>query len=343
MEMGFYGEIDRNEVFVKVLRETGEVDGMEMEIPLKDGSVPTARIYSRIITLSGKPHAVTMFLDVTEHKRLEARLRQSQKLEAVGTLTGGIAHEFNNIMFIILGNVDLALGDTVESSRCRRHLTTIREAGLRAKDIVERLLRISRKNHLTKRPLDMAEVVGETLANIGPPHAFDIETAVIAPGEQKLFMGDRVQIQQVIFNLYDNATRAVTRGGKVTIEVSTGFSDMPEAFADRVLPPGEYVRLRVSDTGCGISAKHLERVFDPFFTTREVGQGSGLGLSVVLGIVQAHGAGVRIQSEPARGTTVECWFPAAKAAPAERSKEYPISTGGGAGDDSTPGAEPESV
>ena len=254
---------------------------------------------------------------------LEGQLRQSQKMEALGTLAGGIAHDFNNILTAIGGNVELALLDA-RDERMRAYLEEVKHAHERARDLVKRILVFGRRQEATKRVIALQPVVEEALrlirATVG--HGIRLETRFasdVAP-----VLADSTQIHQVLLNLATNAAHAMREsGGVLTVSLDERTTRNP--MADRMpaeLNPGRYVRLSMRDSGSGMTADVRERIFEPFFTTKGV-LGTGLGLSVVHGIVHDHGGGICVESEPGRGTLFELYFPAAveiaeTSAPSER-------------------------
>jgi signal transduction histidine kinase/CheY-like chemotaxis protein len=268
--------------------------------------------------------------DLTSRKRaetqrlaLETQLRESQKMQAMGTMAGGIAHDFNNILSAILGNVDLAKQDTASDSPAFPSLKEIEKAGRRARDLVRQILTFSR-NELPKRiPIHLAEVVDETvrLAKVTLPPS--VELRVIVAPDSAPVLADATQVQQALLNLCTNAILAIgDEKGSVTIELANCVLDHAPT-GNMGLPPGRYVTLTVRDTGKGMSPETLQRVFEPFFTTRVVGQGTGLGLSVVHGIMQTHQGAIDVQSEPGKGSVFTLYFPATQGDAAATSPEVP--------------------
>jgi len=265
-----------------------------------------------------------------EKERLEAQLRQSQKMEAMGTLAGGIAHDFNNILGAILGYGELAQKATGEDSAVRRYLDNVMHAGGRAKALVERILAFSRSGVGERGPINVQAVIEETL---------ELLAASLPPGvrlEKRLeagdaaIVGDATQLHQVAMNLCTNALQAMQDGG--VLEVALDRANVAESrrVSHGDLAVASYVRLCVSDTGSGVPPGVLERMFDPFFTTKGVGEGTGLGLSLVHGIVADLGGAIDVRTAVGRGTTFTIWLPIAGevAAPsAERPTELPHGDG----------------
>lgn len=257
--------------------------------------------------------------DITEQKQLEARLRQRHKMEAIGTLVGGIAHDFNNILSIILGNIELAIADLPQWDERHELLQEVRTASIRARDVVRQLLAFSRKLPEKREPLDPAALVSKALrmmrATLPASIRFESDIAeAVAP-----ILADGTQIHQLILNLCANAGDAMSEHGGV-LRVSLSNVRLGPDPPGPGLGPGDYVKLRVSDTGPGIPPGDLKRIFDPYFTTKEVGRGSGMGLAVAHGIVQRHGGKIQVHSRLGQGTAIEVFFPAMEAplpAPAE--------------------------
>ena len=248
--------------------------------------------------------------DITEHKKLEAQLKQAQKMQSIGTLAGGIAHDFNNIIGIIIGNTELAIDDVPEWNPARLNLEEIRIASLRAKDVVRQLLSFARKTQLEKKPTNITPIVKESLKLLRSSILTSIEIRQNISEDVDTILADPTQINQVLINLCTNADHAMPDGG--IIEVNLRNTELDEYTIAQYpgLIPGRYVNLTVSDTGQGISQKEIDRIFDPYFTTKEVGKGTGMGLAVVHGIVKGHNGFISVKSELGKGTTFNIFFPA---------------------------------
>jgi len=245
-----------------------------------------------------------------EKKNLESQLRQAAKVEAVGTLAGGIAHDFNNILGIIIGNTELAMHDVPEWNPARNNLKAIKTASMRAKNVVQQLLSFSRKSEQKKRPIELHSILKESVQLLRASIPSSIEFRSNIPAELKTIIADPTQIHQVLINLCTNAAHSMEEKGG-TLELSLAEVELDDVAAAEYfqIGPGQYVQLTVSDTGCGIESEIMDRVFDPYFSTKEVGKGSGIGLSVVHGIVENHNGSISITSEPTKGTTVKVLFP----------------------------------
>ena len=252
-----------------------------------------------------------MFSDISKEKLLEERLRHAQKAEALGTLTGGIAHDFNNILGIILGYAEIARSDTSPSDPVHESLEQIRSAGLRAKDIVKQLLTFTRKEvEPEDRVTDIRPVVKEALEMLRSTIPASIEFQSSIPDELPLVGLNSTRIHQILVNLCTNAAHAMEDKGVIRIRLESVYLDAKAAAFDQDLAPGNYVRLSVRDTGHGIEPENLQRIFDPYFTTKDVDKGSGLGLSTILGIVKGRNGGIRVSSRPGEGTEFEIFLPA---------------------------------
>jgi two-component system, chemotaxis family, CheB/CheR fusion protein len=257
----------------------------------------------------GSPLIMEVGIDVTERKRAEAQLRQAQKMEALGTLTGGIAHDFNNILAAIMGFTEMVRDDIAEDSRDKRHLDRVMEAGLRGRELIQRMLAFSRKTEQEKKPIFLSSIVKETMNFVRSSTPTTISIRVDVKSEPGMVFADPVQIQQVVLNLCTNATQAMeTRGGTLDVELSDRTIDESEG-GQHGMKPGPYVKLVVRDTGTGISPDIIDRIFDPFFTTKKVGEGTGLGLSVAHGIVLQHEGCISAESEEGKGSTFTLYLP----------------------------------
>jgi signal transduction histidine kinase/DNA-binding response OmpR family regulator len=246
-----------------------------------------------------------------ERRVLERHLRQSQKMEAIGTLASGIAHDFNNILGAVIGYAELAQLNTPMESKSRKSIEMVLTAGARAKELVEQILAFSRQSEEERKPVQIDDVLQEVLKFMRASLPATIEIRKDIDSDIENIMADPVQIQQVLMNLCTNALHAMRdRGGVLDVKltsVNLGYDDT-DLLTD--LKPGPYVKVAVSDTGHGMDEATLAKIFDPYFTTKEKGVGTGLGLSVVHGIVKKHGGAIRVQSEPGKGATFDLYFPA---------------------------------
>jgi PAS domain S-box-containing protein len=264
----------------------------------------------------GTVSKMALFRDITEYlkavvekEKAQAQLIQSQKMESIGTLAGGIAHEFNNMLSIIMGNTELAMDELPEWNPARTSLEEIRVAGLRARDMVKQLLTFSRKDDAKKTALDMGAVVKESLRLIRSSIPANIDIHQNISKTPAVVLGNITQINQVLINLCSNAADAMMQtGGSLGIDLDTLVLAEDSPYAG--LAPGSYVKLVVSDTGSGMDKDTLNRVFEPYFTTKGIGKGTGIGLAVVHGIVERHQGLIRVESTLGKGSVFTLLFPA---------------------------------
>lgn len=252
--------------------------------------------------------------DVTDRKHVESQLRQAQKMEAIGQLAGGVAHDFNNILAAIVGNAELGLADTDPRHPAHESLLEIKHACARAKSLVHQILTFSRQQPQERRVLSLGNVIQESssLLRATIPAAVELITAMDTSAPP--VVADPTQMHQVIVNLCTNAWHAIgDRQGRIDIALAAVDLDVAGAGKVPGLRPGRYACLSVSDNGTGMESSVIERIFDPFFTTKEPGRGTGLGLSVVHGIVQAHDGAISVISQPGQGSTFHVFLPAALA------------------------------
>ncbi|PYO60987.1 MAG: hybrid sensor histidine kinase/response regulator [Gemmatimonadetes bacterium] len=268
--------------------------------------------------------------DVTERLSLEQQLRQAQKMEAVGRLAGGVAHDFNNILTAITGYADLLLEDLGTTDRRRDDIAEIRKAAERAAGLTRQLLAFSRQQVMQVRVLDLNDVVADTQNMLGRLLGEDIALVTRLDPALGAVKADPGQLEQVIMNLAVNARDAMPGGGKLTIE--TANAELDDTYVREHFParPGSYVMLAVSDTGTGMSDEVQSHLFEPFFTTKEKGKGTGLGLATVYGIVKQSGGYIWVYTEPGHGTTFKIYLPRVAGAPAQRAsgpKASPVGAG----------------
>ena len=283
-----------------------------------DGSY-AAVIDRRIVVRDeqGKPlRMLGSMLDITERKKAEqslleseARLRQSQKMEAIGTLTGGVAHDFNNLLTAILGNTQLALRGVQPDNPVQPRLLEIEQAGNRAAVLTRQLLAFSRRQHLERKVINLNDSICEITKLLQRIIGEDVEVSVKCPDDLRTVFADAAQIEQVVMNLAVNARDAMSHGGKLTIETSNIELDKTYCRQYPYVQAGKYVQIRVSDDGCGMDEETKARIFEPFFTTKDVGKGTGLGLSMAYGIVKQHDGHINVYSEVGYGTSFKIYLP----------------------------------
>jgi PAS domain S-box-containing protein len=287
----------------------------------KDGTSFPVEYTSTPILENNKPvGAVITFRDVTEREEMEKRLLQAQKMEAIGTLAGGIAHDFNNILTPIIAHTEMALDSIPDKSPLKLSLPRVLKAAERARDLVEQILSFSRQKEGERVILGIGPIVKEVFKLLRASLPATIEIRVDIQTEPWSVFADPIQIHQILMNLCTNASHAMgKRGGVLEIGVVNKFLDPGTAADIPHLPPGPYLELSVTDTGQGMGRKVMERIFEPYFTTKGKGEGTGLGLAVVHGIVVSLGGAVAVESETGKGTAFHVHLPAA-----EREAPLPI-------------------
>ena len=247
--------------------------------------------------------------NITAQKKIEDQLRQSQKMEAVGRLAGGVAHDFNNLLGIVTACTELLRGRV--DSEGLEYIDNVREAAKRGASLTKQLLAFSRRQPVARQILDLNDRIREVSKLVKPLMGDDVEIVLPRPSTAAVVEVDPSQLDQVVLNLAVNARDAMPRGGKFIID--TGVVNLDEGFArEHSMRPGRYVMLAVSDNGVGMDEATRSRIFEPFFTTKEMGKGSGLGLSTVYGIVKQSGGHIWVYSEPSRGTTFKIYLPSAE-------------------------------
>jgi PAS domain S-box-containing protein len=289
---------------VELANHTNLISRAGTERMIADSGAPIFDSNSEIIGV------VLVFRDVTEKYKIEAQLQQAQKMESIGTLAGGIAHDFNNILGIIVGNTELALDDVPKWNSAHSSLEEIKKASLRAKNIVKQLLSFSRKTDQQLQPIQIGLAIKDALKFLRStiPTTINIHRDIQTTDET--ILADPTQINQIIMNLCINAFHAMEQtGGDLTITVTKVILDNNSAKDYPDLKKGDHVKIMVSDTGPGIDPKIIDQIFDPYFTTKEVGKGSGMGLAVVQGIIKSHGGAIAVDSSVGKGTKFIMFFP----------------------------------
>ncbi len=266
-------------------------------------------IFINIATISATKEAVASLIDVTEKKQLETQLVQAQKMESVGRLAGGVAHDFNNMLGVIIGNAEMAIKEVNRREPLYQSLYDILNAGMRSADLTRQLLAFARKQTVSPKIMDLNDTVTGMLKMLQRLIGENI-TLGWHPGRNlwKIRI-DPSQIDQLIANLAVNARDAITKTGKIIIETSNVTCDIAYCADRPEWIPGDYVILAVSDSGCGIAREVLANIFEPFFTTKKEGQGTGLGLATVYGIVKQNNGFINVSSEPGQGTTFQLYLP----------------------------------
>ena len=294
----------------------GENHSYENEVSFPDGK---SRYYHASyipdIGPDGKVRGFSsMVEDITERKKMEEQLRQSQKMEAVGQLAGGIAHEFNNAMQVILNSAYFIQEKPEKSASVVKFANMIVKSAERTSGLTQQLLGFSRKSFIQKKVLNLGELVSNQMKMVGRLIGEQIIIESHTDDDLDLVNVDPGKIEQVILNLCVNARDAMPHGGRIVIETKNFTADQEFSDFHGLEGAGPFVILSVSDNGSGISAENQQHVFEPFFTTKEVGKGTGLGLAMVYGAIQQHGGAIEVFSEPENGSTFKIFLPAVESA-----------------------------
>ncbi len=312
LDLGIWVEPGARARLTEGLRAKGVVENLEAEFRCRDGRILSGLMSARVIAVGGEPSLLSVTREVTdwkraqeERKRLEEQLRQAQKMEAIGRLAGGVAHDFNNLVTVILGNVGAVRAGLPDCDKRAQALDDVEDAARRAAALTRQLLAFGRKQAVEPQPLRLAPLVQDLRRMLDRLLGEDVQLSIAAGAETGMVVADPGQVEQVVMNLVVNSRAAMPTGGRLQIEIS-------EAEVTRGhprLPAGRYTVLAVTDTGQGMTAEVQAHIFEPFFTTKPAGEGGGLGLSTVYGIVQQHGGMVELETALGAGTTFRVWFP----------------------------------
>jgi len=304
----------RRESLMHLLQKRGRIENLETELRAKDGHlvyvignlISQNHVADQIGDVSG------FLLDITDRKKLEEQLRQSQKMEAIGQLAGGVAHDFNNLLTGILGFGQLLQAKLKDNPALLKDVEMILELGERATDLTRQLLAFSRRQQLEPRAVNLNELIEKALKMLQRFIGENIKLTTRCAENIGTVLADPVQIHQVLMNLTVNARDAMPNGGRIAIETQNVVLDHSYVHSHAVSRPGPYVMISFSDTGCGMDADTLSHIFEPFFTTKETGKGTGLGLSTAYGIVRQSGGYIWAYSEVGKGTTFKIYLPEAQ-------------------------------
>ena len=306
-QLGFYSEDNRNR-FVNELTNSGKVHNLEMEFEIKDGSIINTRMFAISIQIKGKVLILSEFYDITEQKGLEAKLQETQKMEAIGTLAGGIAHEFNNALMGIMGNIELLKIDFSEDGGIDKHLEPMKSAGHRMSHLTAQLLAYAEGGKYQPKDLKLNDFVIETLPILQHNLSPTVRVETVFPKDISHIEADHAQMQMVLSAILANSNEAIEDEG--IIRITTENKDLDENFTKQHpgLEPGYYVSLTIEDDGRGMDEETKRGIFEPFFTTKF--QGRGMGMAAVYGVVMNHDGGISVDSELGKGTTVRIYLPA---------------------------------
>jgi two-component system cell cycle sensor histidine kinase/response regulator CckA len=343
-EIGLFKDIGASKEAFRELQAKGYVRYEDLPLKSKTGKCINVEFVSNVYRVNGGKVIQCNVRDITERKRaeqLEQRLRQAQKMEAVGQLAGGLAHDFNNLLGVILGYCEILEKSDGVAEPDRNMIVEIRNAGTSAKNLTQRLLAFSRRQVLQPAFLDLNEAVGRVDTMLNRMIGDDVELVSVLRDRLGTIKADPSQIEQVLMNLAINARDAMPKGGRISIETTNIEIDETYARQHPPVVPGRYVLLIVSDTGIGMDLETQSRIFEPFFSTKAPGRGTGLGLSTVFGIVRQSGGTIGVYSEPGHGTTFKVYFPRCDEAPTDMQLEEAKPLSGGTEtillvDDATP-------
>jgi len=313
-----YVDAALRERFKRQIEQTGFVHGLEYQVRRRDGSIIWISESARAVRdATGAIHQYEGFIDnITDRKqaeadraKLEKQMLHAQKMDAIGTLAGGMAHDFNNILCAILGYTELALNDSQIRSVTRENLEMVLKSAHRAKDLIKRILTFSRPTDTQRRPLKLGTVLKEAVKMLNATLPSSIAIHVDIRTDNDVVVADATEMHQVIMNLGTNAGHAMkTKGGRLEYELEA-LELESDAAAARSLPPGSYVHLMARDTGRGMSPEIIEKIFEPFFTTKTAGRGTGLGLTLVQKIISRSGGHIQVSSQVGQGTTFHLYLP----------------------------------
>jgi PAS domain S-box-containing protein len=283
---------------------------IERRLTLKSGAEVVLEDTNSFVELKGKPPLLLgLFRDVTTQKRLEDQLRQSQKMEAIGQLAGGVAHDFNNILTVIHGHASLLIGGANGEPRATRSSQQILQAAERAAGLTRQLLAFSRRQMIQPKCIDVNDLVCNMSKMLSRLLGEEVSLQLKYSPVSALVMADSSMLEQVLLNLAVNARDAMPGGGKLLIDIASVDLEQPAKSGESEARAGKFVRITATDTGLGIARENLRRIFEPFFTTKEIGKGTGLGLATVYGIVKQHHGWIDVESEVGNGATFRVYFP----------------------------------
>ena len=316
LELGIWASPEDRANMIAVVQEHGGIRDFETRLRRKSGEIVDALVSMEMIEMAGARYILSLAYDITEHKRgeeerrkLEEQLFQAQKMESVGRLAGGVAHDFNNMLGVIIGRTEMALEQNASADKLRNNLEEILKAALRSADLTRQLLAFARKQTAIPKILDLNDTISGTLKMLRRLIGEDIDLFWIPELDLWKVKIDPSQVDQILANLVVNAHDAISSVGVITLRTENVVIDDSNRAETPESIPGEYVLLTVSDTGAGMSKEVRENIFEPFFTTKELGKGTGLGLSTVYGIVKQNDGFIYVASEPGKGATFKIYLP----------------------------------
>lgn len=321
---------EQRQLLLREIQQHGRVSGIELSLHAKEGKNLTCVYFAERITVHGQQCLISLGLDVTEQKLMEDQLRQSQKMEIIGQLAGGVAHDFNNILTVIMGYCNLLEMDSTLDQRQREKVVHIADASEKASQLTRGLLTFSRKEIMEIKKCNLKDIVQHIQGFLIRVIGEDIQLKIISRDIPIVVNADAGQIEQVLINLATNARDAMPNGGLLSIETDIQYIDENFVHDHGYGVPGRYACVSVSDSGCGMDEYTCKKIFEPFFTTKEPGKGTGLGMAIAYGIVKQHNGFINVYSELGCGTTFRIYLPvfADKDVPQEELSATTIICGG---------------
>ncbi|MGD9975713.1 MAG: PAS domain S-box protein, partial [Desulfatirhabdiaceae bacterium] len=309
LDIGIWDNSTDRQKLVQGLQEHGIYENLEAQFRSKDGRLISALMSARVILLKNVPHIISITRDITELKLMQAQLQQAQKMESIGALAGGVAHDLNNILFPISGLSEMLLDEIPPDNPAHKSIEQIYKSAQRGSELVKQILAFSRKSTPQKMPIRIQSVLKEALKLARSSIPMNIEIISNIKPDCGMVLADPTHVHQISMNLITNAYHAIeAKGGTIDIELKETVFEKDDLH-DILKKPGKYACITVSDTGTGIDKSLIDKIFDPYFTTKEQGKGTGLGLSVVHGIVKQHGGDIKVYSEVGKGTTFNVYLP----------------------------------
>ncbi len=292
-----------------LLEHGGNVESAVYQVKRKDGAPLWLEVHGTSVEYQGRPAVMGTVMDVTERWQLEQEYRHAQKMEAIGRLAGGVAHDFNNMISVILGYASMVMSALAPSDPLREDVQEIVKAGQRSAELTRQLLAFARKQTSAPRPINLNQAIGQSEKMLRRLIGENIEFQFSPAANLWTVNMDPSQLDQVLANLAVNSRDAIADVGRISVQTANVVLDQSFCIRHPGSAPGPYVRITFSDTGCGMDALTLERIFEPFFTTKPTGEGTGLGLPTVYGIVKQHGGFLEVASKPGEGTTFRLFVP----------------------------------
>jgi len=311
-ELGLWGNHNENQRFQELINDQqGALSGFDTEIRTSGGVTRNVLIYSNFIEHKGEKCQLTVYTDVTEQRKMEEIIRQTQKMEVIGRLAGGVAHDFNNMLSAIMASAEILANCYNNDPKPMKFVSTILEAANRSAGLTQQLLAFSHKGQNTSVPVCMNDTIKAVITMLERTIDKKISLKTIFTANQAKIAGDPALLQNALLNLAINSRDAMPEGGSITFATSNVDFDKDSSGAGQLenIPAGRYLEISVEDTGSGMTDEVLKHIFEPFYTTKEIGKGTGLGLASVYGTVKQHHGFIQVHSEPEVGTTFKLYFP----------------------------------